>query len=139
MRHNELRDLTASLLSEVCHDVGVKPVLQPLSGEILTGCSANVSPEARLDISARGFWENRFPRTLFDVRVFHPNGSSVRTVPLSSQYTRHERIKRREYEQRVREIDGCSFVPLIFSTAGGMGRACTATFKRLASLLAGRH
>ena len=83
MRHNELRDLTASLLSEVCHDVGVEPVLQPLSDEILTGRSANVSPEAR------------FSRTLVDVRVFHPNASSVRTVPLSSQYTRHERIKRR--------------------------------------------
>ena len=120
MRHNELRDLTASLLSEVCHDVGVEPLLQPLSGEILAGRSANVSPEARLDISARGFWENRFSRTLFDERVFHPNASSVRMVPLSSQYTRHERMKRREYEQRVREIDGCSFVPLIFSSAGGM-------------------
>ena len=44
-------------------------------------------------------------------------------------------MKRPEYEQRVRKIDGCSFVPLIFSTADGMGRACTATFKRLGELV----
>ena len=52
--------------------MGVEPVLQPLSGEILAGRSANVSLEARLDISARGFWENCFSLTLFDVRVFTP-------------------------------------------------------------------
>ena len=34
IRHNELRDFTASLLSEVCHGVSVEPHLQPLTGEI---------------------------------------------------------------------------------------------------------
>ncbi len=33
-RHN---DVTANLLSEVCHDVGVEPNLQPITGEDLTG------------------------------------------------------------------------------------------------------
>ena len=33
MRHNELRDITADLLQEVCSDVQVEPPLQPLSGE----------------------------------------------------------------------------------------------------------
>ena len=35
IRHNEVKDLTASLLSEVCSDVGVEPALQPLDGEPL--------------------------------------------------------------------------------------------------------
>jgi len=35
IRHNNIRDLTASLMSEVCHDVKVEPVLQPLTGEAL--------------------------------------------------------------------------------------------------------
>ena len=36
VRHNELRDLTATWLQEVCHDVAVEPPLQPLSGESIT-------------------------------------------------------------------------------------------------------
>ena len=33
IRHNEVRDLTADLLTEVCHDVEVEPHLQPLNTE----------------------------------------------------------------------------------------------------------
>ena len=35
LRHNEVRDLTANLLSEVCNNVVTEPHLQPLSGETL--------------------------------------------------------------------------------------------------------
>ena len=35
IRHNEVRDFTANLLSEVCHDVCVEPTLQPITGEVL--------------------------------------------------------------------------------------------------------
>ena len=35
VRHNEIRDLTASLLTEVCHNVAVESQLQPLRGESL--------------------------------------------------------------------------------------------------------
>ena len=41
LRHNEIRDFTASLLTEVCHDVRVEPELQPLTGESLTNATAN--------------------------------------------------------------------------------------------------
>ena len=33
IRHNELRDITAELLTEICHNVGIEPPLQTLSGE----------------------------------------------------------------------------------------------------------
>ena len=56
-RHNELRDLEADLLSMVCSDVEIEPVLQDISGEQL-GRGSNRAPDARLDIHARGFWEN---------------------------------------------------------------------------------
>ena len=85
MRHNEVRDLTASLLSEVCGDVQIEPTLIPLSGEAQFYRSANVSPDARLDVSARGFWGDRFSRTMFDVRVFHPNAPSSRSASVTSQ------------------------------------------------------
>ena len=81
MRHNEIRDFTASLLDEVCGDVQIEPTLIPLSGEAQLGKSANTSSEARLDVSARGFWGDRFARTMFDVRIFHPQ-----MLPLCAQF-----------------------------------------------------
>ncbi len=33
--HNEIRDLTAHLMSEVCYNVGIEPELQPLTDERL--------------------------------------------------------------------------------------------------------
>ena len=56
IRHNELRDLTAHLLTEVCHDVKTEPDLQPLTGKTLNHTSANSSDGARLDIAVNGFF-----------------------------------------------------------------------------------
>ena len=33
LRHNDVRNITATLLKEVCHDVRVEPILQQLTGE----------------------------------------------------------------------------------------------------------
>ena len=60
IRHNEIRDVTADLLTEVCNDVCIEPDLQPLTGEALTGSSSNTQDGARLDIAANGFWGGRF-------------------------------------------------------------------------------
>ena len=67
-RHNHIRDLTATLLSEVASNVGVEPRLLPLSGEALPLRSANTDDQARLDIEAYGFWGSHHERALFDVR-----------------------------------------------------------------------
>ena len=48
----------------------------------------------------------------------------------------HERIKKRNYEQRINEIEHGSFTPLIFSTSGGMGKAASIFYKRLDGMLA---
>ena len=56
IRHNDLRDLTARIVSEVCKDTKIYPKSLPLSGEELHGRTTNRSNEARLDIGARGFW-----------------------------------------------------------------------------------
>ena len=53
IHHNELRDLTASWLHEVCHVVSVEPPLQPLNGEAFVPTSANSRVVARADIRAR--------------------------------------------------------------------------------------
>ena len=58
IRHNELRDITAELLTEVCHSVGVEPILQPLIGEQFSYRSANVEDGAHLDVVAEEFWDH---------------------------------------------------------------------------------
>ena len=134
-RHNELRDLTADLLSEVCKDVCVEPQLQELTGESLTnGRSANRSNEARLDISARGVW-CRNQRAFFDVRVFNPNAPRYVHQSLPKTYVTHEREKKRKYNERVLEVENGSFTPLVFTVFGGMGQECQMFFKRLCQLL----
>ena len=52
----ELQDITATLHTEVCHSVGTKPGLQPLSGEVLKYKTANDVNDARVDIVAENFW-----------------------------------------------------------------------------------
>ena len=50
--HKDVRDLTANLLSEVCHDVQVETTLLPLTGERMGHRTAIETNEARLDIRA---------------------------------------------------------------------------------------
>ena len=71
----------------------------------------------------------------FDVRVFHPNAPSYRNSNIPSIYRRHEQAKKREYGDRVREVELASFTPLVFATTGGMGREATIFYRRLADLL----
>ena len=136
IRHNEIRDLTANLLTEVCNDFCIEPELQPITGESLTGASSNVQDGARLDIAANGFSGGRFERTYFDVRVFNPYAPSNWQSSIFSCYRKHESLKKRAYEQRVREVEHASFAPLVFSATGGMANEATVFYKKLASCLA---
>ena len=57
LRHNHLRNITSSLLQEVCKDVSVEPHLQKLSGETFEIKTTAMGDEARLGIAAREFWQ----------------------------------------------------------------------------------
>ena len=135
-RHNEIRDLTATLLTEVCKDVRVEPELQPVTHEVLNGATANSQDGARLDIAANGVWGGNFERTYFDVRVFNPHAPTNRHTQLSSCYRKHEREKKRAYEQRVREVEHATFTPLVMAATGGLANEANVFYKRLASMLA---
>ena len=109
-RHNELRDLEADMLSMVCNDVEIEPVLQELTGESLPR-GANRAPDARLDIHARGFWE-RQRSAFFDVRVCYPNADSYRDLDLKHIYKQHENDKKKRlYTQRVLDVEQGTFTP----------------------------
>ena len=136
IRHNEIRDVTADLLSDICHGVGTEPHLQPVTGEHLTHRTANREDGARLDIVAESFWGRNRQRAFFDVRVFNPLAQSYRNTPLAQCYQRNEMEKKRAYDERVREIEHGSFSPLVFTTSGGMGITAAVVYKRIASLIA---
>ena len=138
IRHNNIREFTAKLLTEVCPNVEIEPALQPLTGERLTSRNAISGDEARLDVRAQGFWGDRGQCAFFDVRVFNPLTPSNSRSSINTTY-RHESLKRRSYKQRVREVEHGPFTPLVFSATRGMAPAATIAFKRLASLLADKR
>ena len=43
----------------------------------------------------------------------------------------NEKEKKRQYNERVLEVEHGSFTPLVFSSNGGMGRECSTFYKRL--------
>ena len=137
-RHNELRDLSANLLAEVCKDVAIEPVLEKLSGETFKCKSTITSDDARLDVSARGFW-TRGQRAFFDVKVFNPYAQTYSGKTISQAYSVNEQTKKRNYNQRVLEVENGTFTPLVFCANGGMGPECRHFFKRLCGLIADKR
>ena len=135
MRHNEIRDITAELLNEVCKDVQIEPKLADLTGEVFKLKTAITDQDARLDISARGFW-GRGNRAMMDVRVFNPLAKSYEENTLKEAHSLNEKSKKRSYNQRVIEVEHSSFTPLVFSCYGGLSKECSTFYKKLAELLA---
>ena len=111
-----------------------EPGLQPITNEQMTYRSANRENGARLDVVAQSFWGRDRQCAYFDIRVFNPFAQSYLNSSLAQCYRRNEQEKKRECEQRVREIEHGSFAPLVFSTSGGMGNTATIVYKRLVSL-----
>ena len=89
IRHNELRDLTASLLKETYHGVATEPTLQLITTETFGAATVNTQDGACLDVG-NGVWGGAFERAFFDVRVFNPFAPSNHHSFLASTYRQHE-------------------------------------------------
>ena len=133
-RHNDVRDFTAELLSEVSQDVAVEPLLTPLTGENLKYKSANTDDHARLDISARGVWI-RGSRAFFDVKVFNPLARSYSGQTLKAAHKSNENSKKRLYAERVLHVEHGTLTPLVFTCFGGMSIECGHFYNRMADKL----
>ena len=116
LQHNFVRNITSSVLSEVCKDVRVKPQLQPETFAPSTATGNKV----RLDVCARGFWQAG-QMTFFDVRVFNPNARRYAKQELSKTYQLNEKEKKRLYNERIMQVEHGTFTPLVMSATGGMG------------------
>ncbi|KAG0724831.1 hypothetical protein GWK47_039790 [Chionoecetes opilio] len=100
IRHDEVRDVTASMLREVCRDVSSEPTLLPLDGEQLQYRTANIANEARVDVSARGFC-TRGEKAFMDIRIFDPMAACHRGISLEAAHQRNEQEKIRAYGDRI--------------------------------------
>ena len=90
VRHNEIRDTFANLMSEVCRDVAVEPLLQPLDGETLDR-NSTATDDFCVDMKANSLWGTVFDRTFLDVKIFNPLAKScLKTIRDSYKY--HEEL-----------------------------------------------
>ena len=132
MRHNNIRDFEANLMRKVCNDVETEPSLQPINGENVTGLTGD---EAKPDVRARGVWrpgQNAF----FDIRVTNTNSDSQVHLSPDKIFRKHELEKKRNYNQRIMNIEQGTFTPLIFSINGGEGAESLAFHRHIAEKIA---
>ena len=115
-----MKELIGHIAGYLYCDVEIEPNLLPMTGETLHH-SAKQQPDARLDISVRGFWQ-REERAFADVKIFNPFAPTHLNQKLEKCFSNNEKEKKRAYGQRVIEVEHGSFTPLVFSSYGGQGR-----------------
>ncbi len=138
IRHNNIRDAEAKIMKEVAYDEKIEPQLQPVSKPLELTKGSNTADNARLDVSARGIFCS-FENTFFDVRITNPNSTSQQDKTLPDIYKKHKKEKMTAYNDRILQAEKASFVPLVYTTTGGMGPQCTAFHKQLAQLIADKR
>ncbi len=85
-----------------------------------------------------GFW-NRLRRAFFDFVRFSPYAQSYRNRKLDTTYKKLEQKKRREYGQRITEVEHGDFSPMPFSITGGLGPQAEIVTKSLAVRIAAKQ
>lgn len=91
---HEIRDITANLLSDVCHSLVTEPCLQPVTREELRYRTTIREYGARLDIVVESFLGRNKQHAFFDGWVFNPFTQSCCTPsPLAQCCCRNEQDK----------------------------------------------
>ena len=134
IRHNKVRDFEAQLLTKICNDVDIEPPLQPLEGEIINGLTG---VNAKPDVRARGFWQEG-QNGFFDVTITSTNSESQRHLTSEKTFTKHEREKKIQYNNRIMNVEHGTFTPLEFSVNGGMAKKCLKFHKFIAEKIANK-
>ena len=136
LMHNEVQYVFYDAFKQAgFKDVVWEPSLQTLEGETFKYKTANKDDEARSDLRVLGFF-SRLRRAFFDVSAFTPFAPSYKGKSLSACFEMHEKRKRREYLERIRNVEHGDFTPLIVATTGGIGTHGSMVIKRLSKALA---
>ena len=134
IRQDEIIDIICSLL-KVCSNVTKEPLLQPLQGKEFNYKTAKVKQDARVDISARGFW-NKKQKSFFDLSVFNPLAPSSSRLSLDASHAMNEKDKIGKYSEWIINVEQGTFAPLVFTSVGGMAKQSQIFYKRMAELMA---
>jgi len=138
LRHDEPKILFGRLASHVFKDVEIEPHLDSLSGEKFKLKSANRNQDARSDVRIRGFWGNK-KDAFFEFRVFYPFASSLANKSVDASFSRMSKARKREYEERITQVDNASFTPMILASTGGTGDEMDVALKVLGAKLAEKN
>lgn len=69
------------------------------------------------------------------MRVFNAWIKRYANHSLSKSYEVNEKEKKRDYNQRVQEVEHGTFIPLVMPTTDGMGRECKKFYSRLSEMV----
>ena len=130
LRHNAVRDTAHEIMKGICKDVRSEPPLLPVTGEQLAEGS-NCKDGARADVSAIGLWIP-LNRAFLDIRVFNPLAQTNWSMTIDEMYKSHEAQKKREYADRILQVEKGTFTPVVFSCTGGAGPEASRLIKQLA-------
>ena len=108
--------------------------MQPLKGEIINGLTG---VNAKPDVRARGFWREG-QNAFFDVRITNTNLESQRHLTSEKIFTKHEREKKIQYNNRIMNVEHGTFTPLVFSVNGEMAKECLKFHKVVAEKTANK-
>ena len=114
----------------------IEPVLITVSSMKFKNKTTNAIDDARVDVSARGFW-TKGRKAFLDIRVLNPfakiylqpRPGQIELPSLKSAYRVNEQAKKREYNGRILQVEHGTFTPLVFSTFGGLGYECNRFIK----------
>ena len=81
------------------------------------------------------------PSSILDINVTHVNAASYRHLNQEhAQILKNQESKeKRKYNQRVTEVEGGSFTPLVFGTNGAIGKECNTFISKLATKLSAKR
>ena len=111
--------------------VETEPRLQELSNEVFQHKTANKEAEARSDIKVKGFWCKE-RQAFFDIKVVSPFARSYSRMTSMALFAQAERVKEREYGERIRRVEHGDFTPLVVTCTGGMAPESQMVTKRMA-------
>lgn len=137
MRHDAAKHLWEKLCSFVWRDVEDEPMLVPLAGEVFQHGSAKKEDSARSDVRVRSFF-GACRNAFFEFRAFYAFARTHKFLSPDKLYIKIANERRREYAERVQQVEDADFTPMIISSSGGMGKEMQMALKHLSNKLAGK-
>ena len=95
--------------------------MQPLNGE---NTNHLINDDGKPDIRARNVWING-QNAFFNIRITNTNANSQSHQSPTKILEIHEKEKKRQYKNRVMNIEHGTFTLLVFSISGHVGKECS--------------